>query len=149
MWTTYETEKWTYLPWRGDWGDRPPKTYESKSFHHDFVQFGKQHSRYQAILPSIVLSQKYCEVYLSLSYSSELVMRLDCQILLKSPPPPYWLDPSLVSGDVMMRSWGVAKEPTIGEQGLSCPWLFAVILCRAVFIWFSEEGNINLETPAQ
>jgi len=47
----------------GDWGDRPPKTYESNFFHHDFVQFGKQHSRYKAILPSIVLSQQCCEVY--------------------------------------------------------------------------------------
>jgi len=24
----------------------PPKTYESNIIHHDFVQFGKQHSRY-------------------------------------------------------------------------------------------------------
>jgi len=31
-----------------------PKTYESNFIHHDFVQFGKQHSRYKAILPSIV-----------------------------------------------------------------------------------------------
>jgi len=35
---------------RGDWGHRPPKTYESNFFHHDFVQFGKQHSRSKAIL---------------------------------------------------------------------------------------------------
>ena len=42
----------------------PPKTYESISLlTHDFVQFGKQHSRYKAILPSIVLSQQCCEVY--------------------------------------------------------------------------------------
>jgi len=31
-----------------DWSDRPPKTYESNFFHHDVVQFGKQHSRYKA-----------------------------------------------------------------------------------------------------
>ena len=37
-------------------GDHPPKTYESKYIYHDFVQFGKQHSRFKAILPSIVLS---------------------------------------------------------------------------------------------
>jgi len=43
----------------GDWGDRPPKTYESNFFHHDFVQFGKT---------------LHCQ------------LRLDCQILLKSPP---------------------------------------------------------------
>jgi len=54
-----------------DWGDRRPprKTYESNFFHHDSVQFGKQHSRYESILPFIVLS------------------RLDWQISLKSPPP--------------------------------------------------------------
>jgi len=40
-----------------------PRTYESNFIHHDFVQFGKQHSRYKAILSSIVLSQQCCEVY--------------------------------------------------------------------------------------
>jgi len=35
----------------------PPKTYESNFIHHDFVQFGKQHSRFQTIFPSTVLSQ--------------------------------------------------------------------------------------------
>ena len=42
----------------GDWGDRPPKTYETNSIHHDLVKFGKQHSRYEAILSSVVLSQQ-------------------------------------------------------------------------------------------
>jgi len=46
-----------------DWGDRRPKTYGSNFIHHDFVQFGKRHSRYKVILPSIVLSQQCCEVY--------------------------------------------------------------------------------------
>jgi len=27
----------------------PPKTYESNFIHHNFVRFGKQHSRYKAI----------------------------------------------------------------------------------------------------
>jgi len=40
----------------GDWGDRPPETYESNFTPHDFVQFRKQHSRLKAILSSIVLS---------------------------------------------------------------------------------------------
>jgi len=31
-----------------------PKTYESNLIHLDFAQFEKQHSRYKAILPSIV-----------------------------------------------------------------------------------------------
>jgi len=29
--------------------------------HHDFVQFGKQLSRYKTIWPSIVLSQQRCD----------------------------------------------------------------------------------------
>jgi len=41
----------------------PPKTYESNFIHNDFAQFRKKHSRYKAILASIVLSQKCCEVY--------------------------------------------------------------------------------------
>ena len=53
----------------GNWGDRPPKTYKSNFFPHDFVQFGKQHSRYRAILPSIVLSEQCCEVL----YTSSLL----------------------------------------------------------------------------
>jgi len=67
----------------------PPKTYESNFIHHDFVQFRKQHSRLKAISSSIVLSQQCCELWslLHLSYSSEAVMRLDYQVLLKSPPP--------------------------------------------------------------
>ena len=32
----------------------PPKTYESNFIHHNFVQFGKQPSRYKAILPFTV-----------------------------------------------------------------------------------------------
>jgi len=45
-----------------DWDDCHPKTYESTFIHHDFVQFGKQHSRYKAILSSIVFAQQCCEV---------------------------------------------------------------------------------------
>jgi len=37
-----------------------PKTYNF--FHHDFLQLGKQDSRYKAIFPSIVLLQQCCEV---------------------------------------------------------------------------------------
>jgi len=51
-----------YLFVSNSW-DRPPKTYESNFVHHDFEKFGKQHSRYKAILSSIVLSQTYCEVH--------------------------------------------------------------------------------------
>jgi len=71
----------------GEWRDCPPKNYESNFFHHDFVQFGKHHSRYKAILQSIVLSQQCCDVYFIflVVVTSEPVMRPDCQILLKYP----------------------------------------------------------------
>jgi len=72
---------------RGVGAIAPPKTYESNFCLHDFVQFGKQHWRHKAILPCIVLSQQCSEAYFIYhSYSSEPIMRLDCQILLKSPP---------------------------------------------------------------
>jgi len=49
----------------------PPKTHESNFIYHDFVQFGKQLSRYRVILSSIVLPQQYCGVYvISLSVMS-------------------------------------------------------------------------------
>jgi len=31
----------------------PSKSYESNFIHHDFVQFGKQHSQFKAILPPL------------------------------------------------------------------------------------------------
>jgi len=33
----------------GNWGDHPPKTYESNFFHYDFVHFGKQHLRLRPV----------------------------------------------------------------------------------------------------
>jgi len=47
----------------GYWGDLPPKTYENNFFLHDFVQFGKQHSRFEAILSFIVLLEQCSQVY--------------------------------------------------------------------------------------
>jgi len=72
-------------PRGNDWGDRSPKTYGINFIHHNFVQRGKQHSWYKAILSSTVSLQQCCEVYY-ISCSSELLMRLDYQILLKSIP---------------------------------------------------------------
>jgi len=47
--------KWTRGASRGgDWGDRPPNTYKGKFFHHDFLQFGKQHSRHKTIFRSLL-----------------------------------------------------------------------------------------------
>ena len=54
----------------------PLKTYESNFVHHAFVQFGKQHSHFKAILPSTVLSQQCCEAYF-ISLTVEPVMNLD------------------------------------------------------------------------
>ena len=46
-------------------GDRPSlKLTKSKFIHHDFVQFGKQHSRYKVIWSCIVLSQERCVAYI-------------------------------------------------------------------------------------
>jgi len=86
-------------PGGDDWGDRTSKTYESNFFLHHFVQFGKQHVRYKAILSSNVLPQQCCEICFHLSYSNEAVMRLDYLILLKSPPPSLtgWIRPWLKS----------------------------------------------------
>jgi len=70
----------------GRLGDRPPpKTYESNLIHHDFVQFEKQHSRYKAIFALHCFVTTVLWRKLHLSYGSEPVMRLDCQILLKLP----------------------------------------------------------------
>jgi len=40
----------------------PLKAYGNKFIHHDFAQFGKQHSRYKGILLSVLLSQQYSEI---------------------------------------------------------------------------------------
>jgi len=57
-----------------DWGNRPPKTYESNFNPHVFIQFRKQHSQYKAIWSSIVSSQRYCEVYfISLTATKSLL----------------------------------------------------------------------------
>jgi len=47
------------LQW-GRGGSRPRKTCESNFIHHDFVHFGKQHSRWKSILSSIVLPHQCC-----------------------------------------------------------------------------------------
>jgi len=50
----------------------PPTTCESNFVHHDFVQFGKEHSRYKVILPPTGLSEQGCKEYfisLTVAYS--------------------------------------------------------------------------------
>jgi len=61
-----------------------PKTFERNFFHHDFEEFGKQHSRHTAIKPSISLSQQCCKGYfISLTTTCN---EIDYELLLKSPP---------------------------------------------------------------
>ena len=55
----------------GGWRSHHPKTYGSNFIHHNFVQFGKQHSLYTASLLSIVLSQQCCGKY---RYTSSLFL---------------------------------------------------------------------------
>jgi len=67
----------------GDWGDRPPKTYQSDLVHQDFVQLGKQHSWQRVISLSIVLSQQFCEAY----FISLIVAKLLWDLISKYAPP--------------------------------------------------------------
>jgi len=53
----------TYSYATGDWAIAHAETYESNFIDHDFAQFGKHHSRYKTILPTIILSQGCCEIY--------------------------------------------------------------------------------------
>jgi len=76
----------------------PLETYESNFIHHDFVQFGKQHSRYKAILPSVVLSQQCCEVY----FISLTVVNPSWDLAIKccvNRPPPL----TLLAGSTLER----------------------------------------------
>ena len=64
--------------------------------HHDFVQFGKQHSRYKAILPSIVLSQQCCDAYFIYLTVAKPLWDLTTKFYWNRPPPwTYWLEPPL------------------------------------------------------
>jgi len=76
-------------------GRSPPKTCESNFIHHNFLQSGKQHSRCKAILPSIVLSQQCCEVYvISLTVAKPLWV-LTSKYYWNHLPWVYWPDPPL------------------------------------------------------
>ena len=59
-------------------------------------RFGKQHSRYKAILSSIVLSQQCCELYFSLTVAKPL-----CDLTTKS----YWNRPHLPNLTSWIRPW--------------------------------------------
>ena len=90
------------LPWgTRDCGDRPPKTYESNFIRHDFLQFGKQQSRYKASLWSILLSQQCCEVYFIPLTVAKTLWDLTTKLLKSSPLKLSWLDPPLPWGSLL------------------------------------------------
>jgi len=68
--------------------------------NHDFVQLRKQHSRYKVILASIVFFTAVLWSMLHFSNCSKPAMRLDHQILLKSPSPV-----TLLAGSAPESSW--------------------------------------------
>ena len=65
----------------------PQKNYKSNFVRHDFLQLGKQHSRYKAILPSIVLSQHCCEVYFIPLTVAKPLPDLTAKYYWNLPPP--------------------------------------------------------------
>jgi len=68
-----------------DLDDRLLKPTKVTLFTTIFFKFWNQQSRYKVILSSIVLSQRCCKVYFIPLTFTETFMRLDYQILLKSP----------------------------------------------------------------
>jgi len=128
-----------------------PKTYESNFNHHDFVQFGKQHSPYKAILSSILLSQKCCEVACTVlhpSYSNEAVMRLNYQILLKSPPI------TLLAGSAPDTKWLYMLNILGGYGSLGSPWLrlrTTIFESMKFEAWFKYLSlfSVKLQPPKQ
>ena len=121
-------------------GDRLPKTYESNFIHHDFVQFRKKHSRYKAILPSIVLSQQCCEIcFISLTVVKPR-MRLDYHILLKSH-----LLNLLTGSDPGSRPHN--KWIRVCFFVFSCST--AVFFCYASLFWSTHSGNFQIKHEVQ
>ena len=91
----------------------PPKTWESNFIHHYFVQLKKQHSRYKAILSTIVLSQQCWEVTSSLLHLKALMFlyafeeSFDCHLL------PSFCDDSNLHISLfkyVLSTMGVSKE---------------------------------------
>jgi len=64
----------------------PPKIYENNFILYDFLQLGKQHSRYKAILSSIVLSQQCCKVYFIPLAVTKPLCHLTSKITEITPP---------------------------------------------------------------
>jgi len=85
-------------------GNCPLKTFESNFIHHDFVHFGKQKSRYKAILSSVVWSQRCCEVcFISLTVGKSL-WDLTTKYFWNRPPPNLagWIRPGRGISDTIV-----------------------------------------------
>jgi len=67
----------------------PPslETYERNFIHHDFVQFGKQHSWYKAILSSTALPQQCCDVYIIPLVTAKSLWDLTTKYYWNRPSP--------------------------------------------------------------
>jgi len=76
----------------------PAEACESNYIQHDFLQSGKQHSRYKAILSSIILSQQLCKVYFVPLTVAKPYETLLSNIIEIAPSLSYWLDPPLHCG---------------------------------------------------
>ena len=94
-----------------------PKTNESSFVDHDFVQFGKQNSRYKAILPSIVLSQPSCKVNVIFTIVMNLQLNLTISNITEIDPLNVLaVDPPLASKQYY-RKWQANKTKLIGIDG--------------------------------
>jgi len=90
-----------------------PKTYENNFIHHDFAQFGKQHSWLKAILSSIVLSQQCCEIYSISLIVAKHLWDLTTKYFWNLPPPwLYQLD----------TPWLQENNITSQHSGTTCQW---------------------------
>jgi len=92
------------------------KTYASNFIHHDFIQFGKQDSRYKAILLSILLPQQCCEVHFISLTVAIAFMRLDYQLLPKLPPTPNLLAGSARGSKVFGISMAIKEFHSHGSE---------------------------------
>ena len=77
----------------------PTPPYGSNFIHHNFVQFGKQHSRHKGILLSIILSQQCCEVYFISLAVAKLLRDLITKFYWNRHPPNLagWLRPGALN----------------------------------------------------
>jgi len=70
---------------REDWGNRPPKIYESNLFTTILYNLENNIRDIRPFRRLLFCRNSFVKI-LHLSYSNEAVMRLDYQILRKSPP---------------------------------------------------------------